>query len=74
MAWFVQLLIGLALNIIAYLIMPKPKQTTPEIENMDNPTSEAGKPLPVPFGTITIKGLNCLWSGEKRYVKRKVKA
>lgn len=68
------LLLSFGLMVLAYLIMPKPKQTTPEVENMDNPTSEAGKPLPVAFGTITIKSLNCLWSGEKRYVKRKVKA
>lgn len=71
--FFLGLLLSFGLMVLAYLIMPKPKQTSPEVENMDNPTSEAGKPLPVPFGTITVKGLNCLWSGEKRYVKRKVK-
>ena len=29
MAWWVALLLGLALNIVAYLIMPKPKQPKP---------------------------------------------
>ena len=69
MAWFVQLLIGLALNIIAYLIMPKPKAPQPpEVQDLNDPTAEAGRPVPVLFGTMTIKGLNILWSGEKSRV------
>ena len=66
MAWFVALLIGLAINIVAYLIMPKPKQPKPEAaKDMDNPTAESGRALPVVFGTITVKGGNLLWWGEK---------
>lgn len=66
MAWFLALLVGLALNIIAYLIMPKPKTPKPEAaKDMDNPTAEAGRPLPVVFGTITVQGGNLLWFGEK---------
>jgi hypothetical protein len=65
-AWWIALLIGLALNIIAYLIMPKPKQPKPEAaKDMDNPTAESGRPIPVVFGTITVKGGNILWFGEK---------
>lgn len=60
------LLIGLVLNIVAYLIMPQPKQEKPPAAtDMENPTAEAGRPLPVPFGTITVKGGNLLWYGEK---------
>lgn len=67
MAWFVALLIGLAINIVAYLIMPKPKQPKPEAaKDMENPTAESGRPLPVVFGTITVKGGNLLWYGEKQ--------
>ena len=69
MAWFVQLLIGLALNIIAYLIMPKPKAPQPpEGKDLNDPTAEAGRPVPVLFGTMTVKGLNILWFGEKSRV------
>lgn len=71
---FLGLIIALALMVVAYLIMPKPKQASPEVQDMDDPTAEAGRPIPVPFGTITIKGLNVLWFGEKRYQKRKIKA
>lgn len=74
MAFFLGLIIALALMVVAYLIMPKPKASPNEIKDMDDPTAEAGKPLPVLFGTKTIKGLNVLWFGEKRYKKRKVKA
>lgn len=66
MAWFLALLVGLALNIIAYLIMPKPKTPKPEAaKDMENPTASAGRPLPVVFGTITVQGGNLLWFGEK---------
>lgn len=74
MAFFLNIIIALALMIVAYLIMPKPKTSSGETQDLENPTAEAGKPLPVLFGTKTIKGLNILWFGEKRYRKRKVKA
>lgn len=63
--FLVSLLISLAINIVAYLIMPKAKVAKPEaVEDMEGPTAEAGRPIPVPFGDITIKGLNCIWYGE----------
>lgn len=73
--WLVSLLIGLALNIISYLLMPKPKAPKPEtVKDMENPTADAGRELPVIFGTITIKSPNCLWFGEKSKRTYKVKA
>lgn len=60
-AWFLALLIGLALNIVAYLIMPRPKQAKPEAaKDMDDPTADAGRPMPWIFGTVMVKGLNVL--------------
>lgn len=74
MAWFIPLLIGLALNIIAYLIMPKPKAPKPEAaKDGENPVAEAGKPLPVLSGSLTIKELNILWYGEKSTQIRTIK-
>jgi hypothetical protein len=73
MVFFLNLIIALALMIIAYLIMPKAKQDHPEIQQQDDPTAQAGIPLPVLFGTLTIKALNVLHFCEKRYKKRKVK-
>lgn len=74
MAFFLNILISLALMVVSYLLMPKVKQDTPETKDMDDPTAEAGRPIPVLFGTVTIKGLNVLWFGEKSFQKRKVKA
>lgn len=73
--WFIPLLIGLVLNVVAYLLMPKPKQPKPEAaKDMDEPTAEAGRPLPVVFGTVTVSGLNVLWYGEKNKSEYQVRA
>lgn len=74
MAFFMNLLLALVLMVVAYLIMPKVKQEKPETKDMDDPTAEAGRPLPVVFGEVTVKGLNVLWFGDKRWVSFKVKA
>jgi hypothetical protein len=61
MAWFIWLLIGLAINIVAYLLLPKPKQEQPpEVADLDNPTASADRPAPVVFGTVLVKGTNVL--------------
>lgn len=70
MAWFINLLIGLALQIIGYLLMPKPKKPKPpEAQDMESPTVDAG-PVPVLFGTINIKGWKFLWWGDKAKVEK----
>lgn len=66
MAFWVLLLIVVALTVISYLLMPKPKQPKPgAVQDLDNPTAEAGREIPVIFGTITVKGLNVLDFTEK---------
>ena len=74
-AWFIPLLITLALQIVAYILMPKPKAPKPEAaKDLENPSAEAGRPIPVVFGTVTVKGVNILWFGEKSIRTYKVKA
>lgn len=74
MAWFIPLLIAVALNIVSYLLMPKPKGAKPDAaKEMEGPTAEAGREICVPFGTIIIKSPNALWWGEKRMNTYKVK-
>lgn len=73
-AWFIPLLIGIALNIVAYLLAPKPKAPKPEAaKEMESPTASADREVSVPFGTIIIKSPNALWSGDKRMNTYKVK-
>jgi len=66
MAFLALLAIFLVLQVVSYLLMPKPKVPKPEAaKDMDNPTAEAGREIPVVFGTVTIKGLNILDYGDK---------
>lgn len=75
MAWFIPLLLAIIFNVIAYLLAPKPKKTKPpEVKDLDNPTADAGRPIPVVFGTVTVKGLNVLWFGDKLKQTKKVSA
>ncbi|MDQ0317728.1 hypothetical protein [Amorphus orientalis] len=71
MAAFVGLLLGLALMIIGYVLMPKPKgPKPPAVTELEGPTAEAGRPIMVIFGEVTIKSPNFLWWGNKYHVKR----
>jgi len=75
MPWFIPLLIGLVLQVVAYLLMPQPKQPKPPaVQDADDPVAEAGKPIPVVFGTLTVKGINLMWFGDKLKNVFKVKA
>lgn len=74
-AWFIPILISVALSVISYLLAPKPKQPKPEAaKEMESPTSEAGRPISVPFGTIMIKSPNALHSGDKSMRQYEVEA
>lgn len=74
-AWWITLLIGLALSVVASLLAPKPKKPKPPaITPFEDPTSEAGKPVPVVFGTDIVRDPNILWFGEKRSRSYEVKA
>ncbi len=64
--WLIALLISVAIQIVAYIIMPKPKTPKPEAaKELENPTAEAGIPIPVVFGSKIIKSPNVLWFGDK---------
>ena len=65
-AFLVQLLVGVALQVIGYLLMGKPKTSKSDaVQDLENPTAEAGRPIPVVFGEVEIKGLNVIWYGDK---------
>lgn len=73
-AFLVQLAVGIGLQILGYLIMGGAKQEKPEAaKDMDAPTAESGRPIPVLFGEMEIKGLNIIWYGEKQTVTYDVK-
>jgi predicted MFS family arabinose efflux permease len=75
MAFWLIILAAVASVALSLLLMPRPKTPKPEAaKDLDDPTAEAGRPIPVVFGTITVKGLNLLWFGEKSLKTSKVKA
>jgi len=71
--WVVQLLIAIAVAVVSYLITPKPKQPSATTKDLENPVAEADKPIPKIWGTMTVKGVNVLWFGDKNVRAYKVK-
>jgi hypothetical protein len=72
-AWFLYLLLGIGLQVVGYMLMPKPKQPKPpEATDMDAPTATAGRPVAVIFGELHITGPNILWWGQKYLVERDI--
>lgn len=79
MAWFIpfliQLVVGVALQVIGYLLMGKPKGNKPDtVQDIEDPTAEAGRPIPVIFGQIEVKGVNIIFFSEKSTKTFMVKA
>lgn len=72
---FWNILIGLALMIIGYLIQPKPKTSQPmEMSELEGPTADGATPIIKIFGDITVKSGNILWFGNVANVKKKRKS
>lgn len=73
--FLIQLAIGVGLQIIGYLLMGSPKSTKPdEVQDLENPTAEAGRPIPVVFGEMEVSGVNIVWFGDKSTKTFSVKA
>ncbi len=74
MAWWIPLLVVLVSSVVSYLLQPKPKAAKPEAaKDLEGPTADAGRPVPVVFGTMTVKGLNVLSFSDKSTRLRSVK-
>lgn len=65
MNFLIQLVVALVLVVISVVLTPKVKQSKPEIRELEDPTADAGREIPVVFGTISVKDSNVLWFGEK---------
>lgn len=77
-AWvplLVRIAIGVAVQAVGYMLAPKPKeQKPPEVRDMEDPTAEQGRPIPVVFGEMEVTGVNIIWFGEKHTRTRKIDA
>ncbi len=75
MGFWVALAVALVVQVIAYLLMPKPKNTTNrQSQDLREPTAEAGMPIPVAFGEIRIQSPNVLYYGDISKNEYEVKA
>ncbi len=75
MVFVVQIIIAIVLALLAYAFAPKPKTPKPDTSTtLEAPTAEAGKPVGVVFGTVTIQAPNCLWYGDVSTTTQKVSA
>lgn len=71
----VVLAITIALTIVSYILMPKPKQPRPEAaRDGEAATADAGIEIPWLFGTKLIKAPNVLDATDKTLTTYKVKA
>lgn len=51
--------------LISMALAPKPPRPKPaELSDVDAPTAEEGRPIPVVFGMVLIKGPNVVWYGD----------
>lgn len=74
MTFLVQLAVAIALALISYALTPKPKAPKDRsIRDLEAPTADAGRPIPVVFGEVTIKSPNCLWYGDVQTKNQRVK-
>ena len=51
--------------LVSVALAPKPPVPKPaELSDFDVPTAEEGRPIPVVFGTVKVRGSNVIWYGD----------
>ena len=72
MWWYV--VVFIVALVIAYAAAPKPQSQPPAgLGDINAPTAEDGREIPVLFGTRELKGPNVVWFGHLRTVAVKKK-
>lgn len=66
MDWF-NLFIGIVPWVLTRLFTPRRRTPSPKpasLSDVDVPTAEEGRPVPVVFGMALIRGANVVWYGD----------
>jgi hypothetical protein len=64
--WLVQLVVAIALNVLAVVLTPRPKGPKPEaVQQAESPTASADRPIPVLFGTALMSETNVIGAWDK---------
>lgn len=62
MEYILVLIISYAVSVA---LAPKPPVPEPaSLEDIEAPTAEEGRPIPVVFGTVTVSSPNVVWYGD----------
>ena len=65
MLWWIVTLINFGLSVLSGLLAKKPDAPRPSaLGDLQAPTAEDGRPIPVVFGTVQISAPNCTWYGD----------
>lgn len=72
MPFIINIVVGLAMQILGYLIMPKAKQELPSESELDEPTVQS-KPISRVWGSVTIESPQIIGKWDKQLIKRKAK-
>lgn len=71
--WWYLVVFALAL-VVSYSMMPKPESRPPAgLDEIQAPTAEVGREIPVLFGRRKLEGPNVVWYGHLRTVAIKKK-
>ena len=61
--WYLVVIVVAALVSVA--LAPKPPEPKPaSLSDVDAPPAEEGRPIPVVFGTVLLRGANVVWYGD----------
>ena len=73
MSW-VYAIVFIASLVVSYAMIPKPESRPPaELDEIQAPTAEVGREIPVLFGTRKMDAPNVVWYGDLRTVPVKKK-
>lgn len=74
MGFWTALAVALVVNVVAYLLMPKPKRSSPQTQDLREPTARADQPRGRVWGEMTITSPNVNWYGDIDKREYEVKA
>ena len=64
--WYIAVFV--VASVVAFVMAPNAQQQSPTIQEVEAPTAEEGRAIPVLFGTRDIKGPNVVWYGDVKAV------
>lgn len=59
------LVVMVVATLVSQALAPKPPEPKPaSLSDVDVPTAEEGRPIPVVFGAVLLRGANVVWYGD----------